>query len=276
LNIGYLSAGKCPVTNAQAPNPKEFIFNMASIPREVSMFRRVTVRFATTFALISALVPLASAGQSVDGSYKIIGARSTLRFLALGDSYTIGDGVAPSQRWPELVAVALRRAHSKMSDPEIIAKSGWDTKQLAEGLNRRLPTGPYRLVTLMIGVNNQYRGESLETFRTELTALLRAAVRLTGGHAGRVVVISIPDWGASPAGRSDRAKIGEDIDRFNDVVRIVARNAGSKFVDVTAASRAAEGDKSMFVYDGLHPSPLQHAAWAELIVPVAEAAITRK
>jgi lysophospholipase L1-like esterase len=196
-----------------------------------------------------------------------------MRFLALGDSYTIGEGVDSAGRWPVQLAQALRAKKLDVADPEIIARTGWTTDELAAGIAAAAPHGPYSLVTLLIGVNNQYRGRDTGQYRTEFKALLAQAVGFAGGKASRVVVLSIPDWGVTPfaAGR-DRAKIGSEIDLFNAIGRDEALAAGAHWVDVTPVSREPHtgwvGTK-----DGLHPTAAQYARWATLSVDAASAAL---
>ena len=131
-----------------------------------------------------------------------------LRFLALGDSYTIGESVTEAERWPVQLVGNLRKQGINIGDPEIIAKTGWTTAELAEGIAAAAPQGSYDLVSLLIGVNNQYRGLSQEAYRGEFVGLLETAVSLAGNNPSRVFIISIPDWGATPfANRRDREEI---------------------------------------------------------------------
>jgi lysophospholipase L1-like esterase len=204
------------------------------------------------------------------------------RYLALGDSYTIGEGVAPADRWPHLLAAALRAEGVPLQDPAIVAVTGWTTDELAAGLDAAevddpargaegRVAGPYDLVTLLIGVNNQYRGRDLANYRTEFRALLVRAVAFAGGEAGRVVVLSIPDWGVTPFARDrDRAQIAEAIDAFNAAAREEARAAGARWVDVTPVSRT---QGARVVDDGLHPDGAAYAAWTALALPEARAAL---
>lgn len=190
------------------------------------------------------------------------------RVLALGDSYTIGEAVPAAERWPMQVAALLRTERVAVADPEIIATTGWTTDELAAGIAARAPRGPYDLVTLLIGVNNQYRGRSADEYRGEFTGLLRQAVGFAGGDARKVIVVSIPDWGVTPfADGRDRAEIGRAIDAFNAIGREEATRAGAAFVDITATSR--ERHPGWEASDGLHPSGAQYAAWSRLILPAA-------
>ena len=200
------------------------------------------------------------------------------RFLALGDSYTIGEGVAPDARWPAQLARRLRALGQRIDDPEIIATTGWTTDELAAAIERHAFAPPYALVSLLIGVNNQYRGRALDNYQAEFEALLARAIGLAGDDPQHVVVVSIPDWGvtryAAREGR-DAGTVGRDIDAFNAAARRIALARGVAFVDVTAASREAGDAPAMLVEDGLHPSAAQYAEWTDRILPAARAALER-
>jgi lysophospholipase L1-like esterase len=190
------------------------------------------------------------------------------RFLALGDSYTIGEAVPADERWPARLAVLLRERGVGVGEPEIVARTGWTTDELSAGIDAAAPRGPYALVTLLIGVNNQYRGRGVDEYREQLRALLDRAIGFAGGDARRVVVVSIPDWGVTPfAEGRDRARIGREIDAFNAVGRGEASRAGAAYVDVTPESRR-DGTAAAFIApDGLHPSGRMYAEWARLALP---------
>jgi lysophospholipase L1-like esterase len=193
--------------------------------------------------------------------------RGPSRYLALGDSYTIGESVAVDERFPVQLARALN-----MPDPQIIARTGWTTDELNAAIDAADPQGPFDLVTLLIGVNNQYRGRSLDEYRTQFAALLQRAIAFAGGDATKVVVVSIPDWGVTPfAEGRDRAKIAVEIDAFNAVNREEAARAGSRWVDITPISRG--GDPALVAADKLHPSGVQYREWVRRIVPQAREAL---
>ena len=197
-----------------------------------------------------------------------------MRFLALGDSYTIGEGVAEAERWPVQLAALLRGRGVPVGDPEIIARTGWTTDELSAAIDAADPHGPYALVSLLIGVNNQYRGRDAEQYRGELADLLRRAVGYAGGDASRVVVLSIPDWSPTPfAGDRDRPRIAYEIDAYNAVNREESARVGARYVDVTAQSRAAGADPAFLADDGLHPSGRSYTEWAALALPAALAAL---
>lgn len=195
-----------------------------------------------------------------------------LGFLALGDSYTIGEGVAPGERWPMQLVARLRDEGIDMAVPQIIATTGWTTDKLAAAMDTTSFAPPYDLVTSLIGVNNQYRGRPLVEYRAHFHALLQRAITLAGGNAEHVIVVSIPDWGvtsfAAREGR-DASGIARQIDAFNAAACAEARETGAQWVDVTTISRASEA-RSELVGDGLHPSGAQYARWTEAILPVAQ------
>ncbi|MEA2338602.1 MAG: hypothetical protein QOE82_2609 [Thermoanaerobaculia bacterium] len=193
------------------------------------------------------------------------------RFLALGDSYTIGESVAVADRWPNQLAHQLAQHGWTVQDPQIIAKTGWTTDELSSAIDAAKPSGRFDLVTLLIGVNNQYRGRDAEQYRKEFAALLKRAIGFAGGDAKRVVVVSIPDWGVTPfAASRDRAKIAAEIDRFNAINAEETKRAGAKYADITPISRKSP---TLVAPDGLHPSAAMYAQWVTVILPQAEAAL---
>jgi lysophospholipase L1-like esterase len=193
------------------------------------------------------------------------------RFLALGDSYTIGEGVLPAERWPVQLAALLRKRGVRIGEPEIIAATGWTTDELASAIDIAGPGGPYALVTLLIGVNNQYRGRGLQEYRAEFAALLRRAIGFGGDDAKRVLVLSIPDWGVTPfaAGR-DGGRISREVDAFNEANRAECAAQGVVTINITPISR--EMAESV-VADGVHHGGEQYARWAAVAVPEALAAM---
>lgn len=200
-----------------------------------------------------------------------------LAYLALGDSYTIGEGVAEDGRWPVQLARALRDEGIELADPRIIATTGWTTDELAAAIDAAGPLGTYDLVSLLIGVNNQYRERGVEEYRGQFEALLRRAIGLAGGRADRVLVLSIPDWGVTPfaaASGRDRGVIAAELDAFNAAARVACRAAGVAFVDITPVSRARGHEPEMLAADGLHPSAAMYALWAQLALPVAHDLLT--
>lgn len=194
-------------------------------------------------------------------------------YLALGDSYTIAEGAAEADRWPVQLAGLARTQGLQLASPAIIARTGWTTAELqaaiaASGNHRR----DYGLVSLLIGVNNQYRGQNVSTYRTEFRQLLATATAFAGGASGRVVVLSVPDWSQTPFAQDrDRAQIGREIDQFNAVARAECQLAGVAYVNITDLTRAAAGDASQFTADGLHYTGPQLGQWAGRALPVVQA-----
>lgn len=220
-----------------------------------------------------------------DGAAAPLAPAAPPRYLALGDSYTIGEGVAPAARWPAQLAALLTRHGIRFAPPEIVARTGWTTADLSAALDREPPRGSFALVSLQIGVNDQFQGGQADAaYRRRFRRLLERAIGWAGGEPGRVLVLSIPDWGVTPfgAGRGGSAAdgaadigadIGAEIDRFNAVNREETARVRARFVDITPESRQAAADRSFFAPDGLHPSAKQYAAWAGLAFDPAQAAL---
>jgi lysophospholipase L1-like esterase len=192
--------------------------------------------------------------------------RWTRTWLALGDSYTVGEGVPLYDSYPYQTMRMLRRKGDDWSAPEIVARTGWTTDELASGIEAAQLMAKYDLVTLLIGVNNQYRGRGVEEYERQFSSLLQTAIARAGYEKGHVIVLSIPDWGVTPfAAERDVKKIASEIDAFNAVNRAVSQREGVGWLDVTASTRAAKGDGGRFAKDGLHPSGLEYAIWAEAL-----------
>jgi len=194
------------------------------------------------------------------------------RFLALGDSYTIGEGVEASGRWPNQLAARLG-----LDAPEIVAQTGWTTDELGAAMDAHAFHPPYALVTLLIGVNNQYRGRDLASYRGEFTQLLQRAVELAGDNPRHVVVVSIPDWGITPFARGrDARAIAREIDAYNAANREIAANSHAHYADVTGISRDRGDREDMLVSDGLHPSAAMYTRWLDAILPATQAALSSR
>lgn len=199
-----------------------------------------------------------------------------VRFLALGDSYTIGEGVSEDERWPNQLVARLLDDGLAVTDLRIIARTAWTADELADAIDAEDPQGSFDLVTLMIGVNDQYRSRPVHAFAPEYAKLLQRAQAFAAGRADRTIAISIPDWGATPyaAGR-DRQLIASEIEAYNARARDLAARAGVWWVDVTPSSRAVLHDPSLTTADGLHPAGAMYSVWAGLIAPVAREALRR-
>lgn len=200
--------------------------------------------------------------------------RAQLSYLALGDSYTIGEGVDAAGRWPVQLAAALRASGIDLADPRILATTGWTTDELWAAMDAAEPLGTWDFVSLLIGVNNQYRGRGVDDYVGEFHRLLRRAIALAGDRVDRVLVLSIPDWGVTPfafASGRDREAIAADLDAYNAATRDLCVAHGVAFVDITGISRDRGGTAEMLADDDLHPSASQYARWAGAALPVAVA-----
>lgn len=226
--------------------------------------RRLVVLSAATLILCSCDRPMRTTPAP---DSKSAGNAARARFLALGDSYTIGEAVEEAERWPnQLNAEFRRRGREGFGRVQIVATTGWTTEELAAGIDAAAPAGPFDLVSLLIGVNNQYRGRPVEGFRPEFAGLLERAIKFAGGDTGKVIVLSIPDWGVMPfAADRDRGQVAREIDAFNAACRAEAAARGVRFIDVTGISRSAATRPALIASDGLHPSAEQYRLWAEAV-----------
>jgi lysophospholipase L1-like esterase len=191
-------------------------------------------------------------------------------YLALGDSYTIGQSVSEAERFANHTVQILRSQNIKINDPKIIATTGWTTKNLLDAINAvTLPTN-YDVVSLLIGVNNQYQGRSLDEYKSEFTLLLNRAIDYAGNKPSHVFVLSIPDYSVTPfASGSNKTKIATEIDQLNAANKTIASQLGVNYLDITPISR--EPDPSLIANDGLHPSGKQYKRWADLLAPMIKA-----
>jgi lysophospholipase L1-like esterase len=205
-------------------------------------------------------------------------ANDTLTYLALGDSYTIGEAVPENGRWPVQLARALREEGIDLGDPRIVATTGWTTDELEWGIDSAEPLGTFDLVSLLIGVNNQYRNRSAVGYSGEFHTLLQRAIKFAHGRAERVLVLSIPDWGVTPFAANDQrdaATIAREIDAFNAAARSMCAKEGVAFVDITPVSRERGSEAAMLAEDGLHPSAAMYALWTQSALPVARALLAK-
>ncbi len=200
--------------------------------------------------------------------------KSPLRFLALGDSYTIGQGVAVEDRWPNQLVNKLQSKGVYTEDLTIIAQTGWRTDRLMDAIAVQNPDSNYNLVSLLIGVNNQYQGVSIDIYPNEFRQLLKTAVALCGGNKEGVFVLSIPDYGYTPFGWSARDYISPEIDKYNQINREITREMGIAYFDITPISREAIVKPEYLAGDMLHPSGEMYARWVDLIVNNAELVIS--
>lgn len=192
-------------------------------------------------------------------------------YLALGDSYTIGEMVNAKDNFPNQAVEILKAKGLLFDDARIIAKTGWTTDELNEGIDKAGIKGSFDFVSLLIGVNNQYRGRDAEEYAKEFEGLLNRALVFSGNHPQRVTVLSIPDWGVTPfAEGRDRAKIAREIDAFNAVNKRIAVKYKVHYIDITPGTREASTDALLLASDGLHPSGKDYRRWAEALATVIE------
>jgi lysophospholipase L1-like esterase len=181
-------------------------------------------------------------------------------YLALGDSYTIGEQVAAAENFPNQTAALLKNV---LAAPKIIATTGWTTDELDNAVNEATITSTYNIVSLLIGVNNQYRGRAVSNFNIEFDHLLQRAIQFANNKASYVFVLSIPDWGVTPfAAGSDRKKIATEIDAYNKVCEAAAKKFGSHYIDITTSQRIDGNKEEFLAADKLHPSGKEYAKWA--------------
>ena len=187
--------------------------------------------------------------------------------LALGDSYTIGESVKPEQRWPHQFVSALRTIGVKAADPDYIAITGWTTADLLNGIEGDLDRNKnYNLVSILIGVNNQYQGIDTGLYEPELRQIIDLALDLVGQDTSKVFMLSIPDYAYTPFGKGD-PDISHEIDAYNKINKRVAREYGMARVDITPISRKGLNQPSLVAGDGLHPSGKQYEEWIVEILP---------
>lgn len=199
-----------------------------------------------------------------------------ITYLALGDSYTIGETVAESGRFPVQLVTLLQNDSVKIDNPDIVAVTGWTTGNLLNALTNQPPKTNYSFVTLLIGVNNQYQGRSLEEYKTQFSQLLSLAISYAGSNKEHVFVLSIPDYSVTPfAAKLDKAQIAQQIDQFNEANHFISQNAGVNYLDITPISRDVENDPSLIARDGLHPSSQQYLKWDQKLEPLVLKAIKK-
>jgi len=231
---------------------------------------RVSRPWLETILLVVALAGCAMT-TSRDGA-------PALSYLALGDSYTIGEGVAPADRWPMQLAARLRADGIALADPQVVATTGWTTDELDAGIDTAQLQGSFDFVSLLVGVNNQYRGRPVDEYRVQFAALLERAITFAHGRADRVLVLSIPDWGVTRFGAAsgrDAAATARELDAYNAAAQAICEARGVAFVDITAISRQHGADAAMLVEDGLHPSRAMYALWTDAALPAAQRLLAR-
>ena len=186
-------------------------------------------------------------------------------FLALGDSYTIGEAVNVDERWPIQLSKRLRQDSIKI-DPVIVATTGWTTDELQAGIIKSDVEGTYDFVSLLIGVNNQYRGYPIDQYEREFKQLLDQAIKFAGGNPYNVMVVSIPDYGVTPFAKKkllDEEKIAKELDNYNAIAEKISKLRDVSFINITPDSRNAKNDASLIASDGLHPSGKMYTQWVD-------------
>lgn len=228
------------------------------------------IRLALLLVVLAGCNPKTSALASRETDMPVI------RYLALGDSYTIGESVDETERWSMQLADLLTK-EDYSTEVTIIARTGWTTDELWQGIQAQEIERPYDLVSLLIGVNNQYRGRDIEEYREGFIFLLEKSIEYAGGDANRVFVLSIPDWGVTPfAGGRDSKQIAMEINQFNAINRAETEKLGAHYIDITPISREAVSDPSLIASDGLHPSGKMYTEWAKLALPMVLEVLTAK
>jgi lysophospholipase L1-like esterase len=204
------------------------------------------------------LFPFGASTQEID-------IKNPVRFIALGDSYTIGQGIDYNSNWPNQIKHSLFNYHLEIEQFKIIAKTGWRTDQLIDAIEEENPDNNYNLVSLLIGVNNQYQGRDLETYKIEFEELLNMAIELANNNPSQVFVLSIPDYAYTPFGGQD-PEISAEIDQFNNENQKITENYNVKYIDITDISRMGIEDPTLIADDGLHPSEKMYTLWVNRIL----------
>ena len=198
----------------------------------------------------------------------------TKTFLALGDSYTIGESVAVTDRFPAQTAALLRQDGLKIADPVYIARTGWTTTNLQQAINAQNLAPNYDIVTLLIGVNDQYQRMDTSGYTSRFTQLLQKAIELARGNKRHVFVVSIPDYSVTPfVPASDKQRVSTEVDWFNRINKRITESFGVSYTDITPSSREGSSNPSLIANDGLHPSGLEYRKWAQLLAPKIKAVL---
>ncbi|HEX2606895.1 MAG TPA: SGNH/GDSL hydrolase family protein [Flavisolibacter sp.] len=209
------------------------------------------------------LVPVSLFSQKIDSMH------SYYTYLALGDSYTIGEGVQLNKNFPYQAVCQLREKGLSVTAPEIIAKTGWTTDELEDGIKRCKLLPKYDFVSLLIGVNNQYRGGDVMIYKMEFEELLKKAIRFANDKASHVIVISIPDYSVTPFVKKEEAeKVAREIDVFNNINKAVSIQYKVQYMDITSLSREAGHNPSLTIQDHLHPSATAYEKWASKLTEI--------
>jgi len=210
----------------------------------------------------------------MDQTFRKVKPQYTL--LSLGDSYTIGEGVLPGKNFPNQTVRLLRGSGLRFQHAKVIAKTGWTASELLAATDIAAISDHYDFITLLIGVNDQYRGGTVETYEPVCRALLEKALHFCGGMPNHVIVISIPDWSKTPfaaASGRDQKQISNEIEAYNKSNRRIANEYAVKYADITNGSNEAAGNRDLLAQDGLHPSEKEYAKWAAAIAQMINATL---
>ena len=218
--------------------------------------------FSNLFLLLAAL--LVNHSDKVKSHEQSSSSQKSIRYLALGDSYTIGESVASELNYPHILEKEIKNAGLNIEETKIIAKTGWRTDDLLNAIEQEKIRGTYELVTLLIGVNNQYQHKSIDQYKKEFRLLLKKAIELAGGKKENVYVISIPDYGFTPFGKEKQKEISADIEAYNTINKSISAELGIKRFDITPISREAIKRPELVAGDGLHPSGQMYKEWVDL------------
>ncbi|MFN1834359.1 SGNH/GDSL hydrolase family protein [Balneola sp. MJW-20] len=223
------------------------------------------MRYTQLFLLLTGLFIISCNSQDQPVSTE------SISFLALGDSYTIGTSVDSAGRWPVQLTDSLTKHGFNISDLKIVATNGWTTDELHSGLASDDLAPAYDLVSLLIGVNNQYRGYDIDIYRTEFRELLEHAIDYAGSDTSRVFVLSIPNYGVTPFARNRQPdKIRQELNNYNEIASVISAEYGIPFIDITPISELAAFDPSLLASDSLHPSAIMYSQWVSEALPVVK------
>lgn len=237
--------------------------------KSMKNFFRLTIFCFCTLIVFSNLL---ACKKPIMDTIKTADNKNGISYLALGDSYTIGERVAVNDRFPMQTTALLKNNDLQFQTPQIIATTGWTTTDLLNAIQEEKLSKGYDVVTLLIGVNNQYQRKSIDDYRDEFTALLNLSIQFARNNKNHVIVLSIPDYSVMPfSANLNKQLIARDIDAFNAVNKEVTESLGVTYLDITAISREAATNMDLVADDGLHPSGEQYGRWAALLAPLIKA-----
>jgi lysophospholipase L1-like esterase len=233
----------------------------------------LVIRNISLYSCIIASLLILSSFKTVPKSKKLQPMHS---YLALGDSYTIGELVPYKENFPHQAIAMLQAQQMPVSEPVIVATTGWTTDELATAIREKNIQETFDIVTLLIGVNNQYRGRGVEEYKTEFTNLLLQAIAFARGNSQHVFVLSIPDWGCTPfAADRDAQQIAKEIDAYNAAKRAITKAHNCHYINITPSTRAHAQDPNYLATDGLHPSAKEYKVWAAMLADEVKATYTQ-